>query len=193
MLRMAFLRCSLGMPLNPLFRKNLDEFDIAPGGALPSISCPIAASIAADAWALIKISTLAKGKTILWAWMSRGFLTPETAAEWHFGGNLEELEDHMKMVKGAYRDLLSMKQLPSLDQRNPTEVQTLDRAMKIGTQGSLCPFFTRIYVFLGLRWISFIALSMVFAVHRILDSRKFWFFSGLSHLIERVLERMKSS
>ena len=125
MLRMAYLRCSLGMPLNPIFRKSLDEYDIAPGGALPSISCPIAASIAADAWALMKISSMAKGKTILWAWMTRGFLSPETAAEWHFDGDMEELQKHMKVVRGSYADLLSMKQLPSLDKRHPTEVLKL--------------------------------------------------------------------
>ena len=93
----------------------MSDFDIAPGGSVPSIACPVATSLAADAWALVKISNMSKGKTILWAWMSRGFLQPQTAANWHFNGNLEALEDHMKAVKGAYRDLLTMQSLPSLD------------------------------------------------------------------------------
>ena len=93
----------------------VSEFDIAPGGALPAISCPVATSLEADAFALTKISSMSKGKTILWAWMSRGFLEPQTAADWHFDGVLADLENHMKQVKGAYADLLAMKHLPTLD------------------------------------------------------------------------------
>lgn len=93
----------------------VQDYDIAPGGSLPSISCPIATSIAADAWALQKVGTMSKGKTILWAWMSRGLLAPELAAQWHFNGDMTQLEEHMKSVRGAYRDLLSMKSIPSLD------------------------------------------------------------------------------
>ena len=95
-------------------------FDIGPGGLLPSISCPVATSIAADAFALQKVGTLAKGKTLLWAWMSRGFLTPQLAAEWHFDGDEERLEEHMARVKTSYRDLLGMRDLPSLDKRHLT-------------------------------------------------------------------------
>ena len=36
--------------------------------------------------ALQQISDMNGGKTILWAWMSRGYLEPELAAAWHFGG-----------------------------------------------------------------------------------------------------------
>ena len=88
---------------------------------MPSIGCPVATSLAADAFALMKISSIAKGKTILWAWMSRGFLEPQIAANWHFAGNLEAFEEHMQGVKGAYKDLLSMQSLPPLDKSASTK------------------------------------------------------------------------
>lgn len=122
MLRMAYMRCSLGMPLNPLFKKDIQEFDIAPRGSLPSISCSLSTSIAADAFALVKLGTIAQGKTITWAWMSRGFLSRSTAATWHFNGDEIMLEEHMKKVNGLYRNLLNMKKLPTLDNRASTQL-----------------------------------------------------------------------
>ena len=107
---------------NPLFKKDIQEFDIAPGGSLPSISCSLSTSIAADAFALVKLGTIAQGKTITWAWMSRGFLSRSTAATWHFNGDEIMLEEHMKKVNGLYRNLLNMKKLPTLDNRASTQL-----------------------------------------------------------------------
>ena len=98
----------------------MSAYDIGPGGLLPSISCPVATSLAADAFAFQKLGELAKGKTLLWAWMSRGFLSPKLAAEWLFNGDEEELQEHMQRVKGSYRDLLGMRDIPSLDKRHLT-------------------------------------------------------------------------
>jgi len=101
----------------PLAAAQVEEFDIAPGGGLPSISCPVSSSLAADAFALMRIGSMAGGKTILWAWMSRGFLCPQEAANHHFGGDLQKLEEHMKPVRGLYRQLLTATSLPTLDNR----------------------------------------------------------------------------
>lgn len=115
MLRATFMRAALRMPLNPLHRKELSESEVAPGGSLPSISCPIELSFAADAFALTTIGTFKAGKTILWAWMSRGYLGEQEAADWHFGSDVEKLRDHMKGLRDGYRDVLRMSETPVLD------------------------------------------------------------------------------
>lgn len=84
-LRSAYTRASMHLPLNPLYAYDMKEFESAASG-IPLINCPIQCSLRADAWALQQISDMNGGKTILWAWMSRGYLEPELAAAWHFGG-----------------------------------------------------------------------------------------------------------
>lgn len=75
LLRMTYMRCALHMPRNPLYRQELEESEAGPNGALPSITCPVEVSFAADAWALSTIGTYKGGKVITWAWMSRGCLS----------------------------------------------------------------------------------------------------------------------
>ena len=106
-----------GCTVYPFRAVQVEGFEIAPGGGLPSISCPVSSSLAADAFALMKIGSIADGKTILWAWMSRGFLDPQVAATRHFGGDMAKLEEHMQRVRGAYRQLFTATSLPTLDKR----------------------------------------------------------------------------
>ena len=82
-LRMAYLRCAMKLPLNPLYAADLREMNAA---GYPTLSCPVSLSLRADAWALTEVAKFGSGKTILWAWMSRGYLSAEVAAEWHFEG-----------------------------------------------------------------------------------------------------------
>ena len=86
-LRMAYMRAAMKLPLNPL-HSNLEEFEISCAG-IPALQCPIRTSLRADAWSLQKIATVGDGKTLLWAWMTRGYLEPEVAAEWYYGGGEE--------------------------------------------------------------------------------------------------------
>ena len=53
-------------------KPTLPEGEAGPNGALPSITCPVELSIAADAWALSQIGSYANGKVITWSWMSGG-------------------------------------------------------------------------------------------------------------------------
>lgn len=115
LLRMTFMRSNLGMPKNPLYREEMKNMEMSVGGNQPALTCPLRTSLQADAWALAQISTYAKGKVITWAWVSRGFLTPETAAKWHCDGDLQAFEDHMKKVRGGYRELLHLRDIPPLD------------------------------------------------------------------------------
>ena len=82
-LRMAFLRCAMKLPLNPLYAADLHEMGAA---GYPTLNCPIALSLKADAWALTEVEQFGGGKTILWSWMTRGYLDAEVAAGWFFEG-----------------------------------------------------------------------------------------------------------
>lgn len=115
LLRMTFMRSTLGMPANPLYREELKNLEMSTAGTQPSLTCPLKTSLQADAWALSQISTYKGGKIITWAWVSRGYLSPETAAEWHFGGDLDAFEKHMRKVRGGYRDLVNLHEIPPLD------------------------------------------------------------------------------
>jgi hypothetical protein len=72
------------LPLNPL-HCNLADFEISCAG-IPSLMCPMRTSLCADAWALQNVAKIGSGKTLLWAWITRGYLEPKVAADWHFEG-----------------------------------------------------------------------------------------------------------
>ena len=83
-LRMAYMRAAMRLPLNPL-HCNLADFEISCAG-IPSLMCPMRTSLCADAWALQNVAKIGSGKTLLWAWITRGYLEPKVAADWHFEG-----------------------------------------------------------------------------------------------------------
>lgn len=88
-LRMAYVRAAMRLPLNPLYA-NMEDFEISCAG-IPALTCPMRTSLRADAWALQSVGKIGGGKTILWAWMTRGYLEPKTAAEWHFQGAMAQM------------------------------------------------------------------------------------------------------
>ena len=111
LLRSTYMRTALKMPTNPLHRRAMEECEVAPGGALPQITCSTAVSFAADVWALSSI----KPKIIWWSWMSRGYLSKEQCAEWFFDGDVENMEEHMGKVRDSYQSLMRLKETPVLD------------------------------------------------------------------------------
>ena len=56
-------------------------------------------SILDDLWAINVIRNYEGGKILWWSWLSRGLVTPELLAKWHFQGKLEDLNKTMKQVR----------------------------------------------------------------------------------------------
>lgn len=73
-------------------------------------------SLRADAWALKMIGQYEEGKLIKHAWLSRGLVTVENMAAWHFNGNHEALREHMSANQHGLRQLLRLEKAVEIDQ-----------------------------------------------------------------------------
>lgn len=76
--------------------------------------CPLEASIRADAYALKSLQEYCSGKCILYAWVSRGYVSREHAAAWH--GGAEEFHRQMKAAENKMLRLARLAHLPDLDE-----------------------------------------------------------------------------
>ena len=65
-------------------------------------------SIRDDCWAVNVVRNYKQGKLIMWAWLSRGLVTVELLAKWHFDGKIAEVWRHMKRVKGDLIKICTM-------------------------------------------------------------------------------------
>lgn len=88
--------------------------DFGPG-EVPEIKCPIETSLMSDIFALRKISEYRGGAILQWAWISTGYTSEEEMCLWRYDGDMEELNRSMQRVRGGYKDLLHMKEIPSID------------------------------------------------------------------------------
>lgn len=66
----------------------------------------------ADAWALQQIGNYKNGKILLWSWISRGLISMEQLASWHFNQNLEEAQQFLESASGELRKLADLDELP---------------------------------------------------------------------------------
>ena len=65
-------------------------------------------SIRDDCWAVNIVRTYRQGKLIMWSWLSRGLVTVELLAKWHFDGDLKKVWTHMERVRGDLTKLMTM-------------------------------------------------------------------------------------
>ena len=65
-------------------------------------------SIHDDCWAVNVVRNYKQGKLIMWAWLSRGLVTQELLAKWHFDGDIKEVWNHMGKVRGDLTKLMTM-------------------------------------------------------------------------------------
>lgn len=68
-------------------------------------------SLRADAWAMSRLRQYEHGKLIMHAWMSRGLITAQQLADWHFAGNMDQLKDSMKRTLGGMKTILRLEDL----------------------------------------------------------------------------------
>lgn len=83
-------------------------------------------SLRADAWALTQIKRYGRGKLVMYAWMSRGVVTPEDMAKWHFNGDQTQLAECMQSNKGALKQFAKLDDL--LNQDYSEEAERMRRA-----------------------------------------------------------------
>lgn len=72
------------------------------------------AGLLADAWALKQLRNYAGGKLIMSAWLNRGLTSITDLADWRFHGNVQELRDQMKHVRGAVSQLMRLEKVPDV-------------------------------------------------------------------------------
>ena len=68
-----------------------------------------------DCWAVNVVRNYKQGKLIMWAWLSRGLVTVELLAKWHFHGAIEEVWSHMERVRGDLTKLMTMTDGPDAE------------------------------------------------------------------------------
>lgn len=68
-------------------------------------------------------------KIVLYVWLLYGVLTPELAAEWHFGGDIAALEEYMKGCRGEFYNVAK--------EATVSVVETIQSARQ-ATWASLC-------------------------------------------------------
>jgi len=108
------MRCGIGWKRNLILRQTLGEIDVGICGE-PSYKCSFTLSLKADAYALHSIATYQHGKILMWAWLSRGYVTQQQLADWHFKGSTADLSQAMVKIKGAMKFLLHLDTLPEID------------------------------------------------------------------------------
>ena len=65
-------------------------------------------SLRCDAWALEQLQRYENGKLIMWSWISRGHVTLEEMAAWHFNNDIKEAEAAMSRLKKGMAHLYSL-------------------------------------------------------------------------------------
>ena len=70
------------------------------------------AGLLADAWALKQLQKYENGKLIIAAWLNRGLTSISDLAAWRFDGNVQEVKDQMKHLRGAVAKLMRLEQVP---------------------------------------------------------------------------------
>lgn len=61
------------------------------------------------------------GKCILHAWISRGYVAKQHAAEWHTAGNIDEFDDLMKVAENKMMNLVRLASMPDLEEGKASE------------------------------------------------------------------------
>ena len=88
-------------------RNDLQEMGISMDG-ISERHVTYSNAIRDDCWAVNVIRNYKQGKLIMWAWLSRGLVTQELLAKWHFDGDIKEVWNHMGKVRGDLTKLMTM-------------------------------------------------------------------------------------
>ena len=72
-------------------------------------------SLRADALAMQQIKNFGGGKLVMYAWMSRGMVTPEDMASWHCNGDMKLLADMMSQTKETLTKFAQLNSLETMD------------------------------------------------------------------------------
>ena len=100
-------RCRLKWHESLNLRNDLENMGISMDG-ISERHATYSNSIRDDCWAVNVIRNYKEGKLIHWAWLSRGLVTVEMLAKWHFDGKVEDVWSHMERVRGGLRELMTM-------------------------------------------------------------------------------------
>ena len=112
--RKSYMRCGIGWQSNLLLRSSMDDIDVGLS-AEPSYHCRLSLSLKADAFALQTIGSWQHGKILMWAWLSRGYVSDTQLAKWRFKGDLPGFRDAMVKIRGALKQFLHLDTLPEVD------------------------------------------------------------------------------
>jgi hypothetical protein len=94
----------VGWQSDPSKRPPLAGTNFGPDGSI-SVKCPLFTSFQSDAYALRVIAEYQQGKIIMWAWSSRGYVSRERQAAWHFNGDLDAMNEALRAGRHAMRDM----------------------------------------------------------------------------------------
>ena len=121
----------IGWHRNLQLRTALRELGINSDG-VSSRDVSYKASIIDDCWALNIIRQYKRkgtaSKIIMWSWLTRGLVSPELLAEWHFKGNVQDLNEAMANVRGALLEIVRLHAEHTSSERfNMVDIDDIDR------------------------------------------------------------------
>lgn len=92
-------------------------------------------SLKADAWSLSKLAGYKEGKILVWAWVSRGFVTMQQVAEWRFGGDVGQAKEFLDSTPHELAKLTELDEIEEPDA--PAETKAVVQAETSTMQGEI--------------------------------------------------------